>query len=131
MRSFTFVAAAVAVLSAAFMGGNALAAPQPGTGGWETFPCQGSDLVLVTQDHGTWAPGFILGTHGQKVVPYAFIGLGTDTVTGETFDFSDVKPEPRSAGERVSCSAHFEEVDPESGHLFTAEFTAYGILRGK
>ena len=64
------------------------------------------------------------------LVPYSFSFTATDTVTGETFSFSDTKPGKR-AGDSVTCTAHFEEVDDFTGHLTVADVTAVVIIRGR
>ena len=131
-KTIFFAAIAAALTIGTFTSGSALAAPQPGTGNWETFEivCGGESFTLTVNEHGNWAPGFIQGTNGAKLVPYSFTGEFTDTVTGEIFSFQDEKPAPRG-GTPVTCSANEEEIDPETGHLITGEFTVIAIIRGK
>ena len=120
-----------ALVFGAVTGGSALAAP----GKSHTFEtidvmCGGQALTIVTQQNGQWTPAFIVGTHGQPFVPYSFSGDFTDTVTGEKFHFDETKPGNR-AGETITCTAHEEEIDGESGHLISGEVTVLLMVRGR
>ena len=92
--------------------------------------CDGETITIVSQERGLWSPGWIEGANGSVLVPYSFSFTATDTVTGETFSFSDTKPGKR-AGDSVTCTAHFEEVDDFTGHLTVADVTAVVIIRGR
>lgn len=91
--------------------------------------CNGQPLTVVVAP-GNWAAAHISGQTGKVLIPIAFSGMLTDTVTGETFSFQETKPGNRP-GPTVTCSFAISEVDPETGHLITGTFTAVVLQRGR
>ena len=128
MKRCLFGLALALILVGAFAG-VAAAAPVNGAHEILTFNCDGQ-TVTVAVAPGQWAAGLVVGVNGEVGVPYSFSVTSTDTVTGDVSSFDQTKPGNRP-GEPVTCTRHFEYVDPATGHTISVDLTVLVLGHGR